>query len=68
MNVYDTIDAIAVEKKIKRADILKEALDLYLEEWFEYKAAIERLKDPGDEVLSEEEFFRELREDLNWKV
>jgi len=68
MNVYDTIGAIAVEKRRKKTDILKEALELYLEEWHEYKIAVKRLNDVGDEVLSEEEFLQELREDLNWKV
>jgi len=68
VNIFNTINTIAEERKRKKGEILKEALEMYIEEWSDYKIAKERLNDPSDEVLTEEEFLIELKNDLGWKA
>ena len=68
IDIFNEIDAIASQKKRKRGEILKEALEQYIEEWADYKIAIDRMKDPSDKVLTEKEFLNELNEDLGWKA
>jgi hypothetical protein len=62
------VDAIAAEKKVERDEILNEALELYINEWKEYKIAAARLKDTSDDILTEEEFLNELKKNYNWEV
>ncbi|MCP5053136.1 MAG: ribbon-helix-helix protein, CopG family [bacterium] len=66
--VLKRLDAIATERNRKRGDILKEALELYLNEWEDCKIAIARLQDSSDEIVTEEEFLGELKEELGWKI
>ena len=68
VNIFNTINTIAKERKRKKGEILKEALEMYIEEWSDYKIAKERLNNPSDEVLTEKEFLNELKNDLGWKV
>jgi len=68
INIFNKIDDIASERKRKKTDILKEALELYIDEWSDYKIAAQRLKNPSDEILTEEEFLNDLKEDLGWKI
>jgi len=57
VNIFNTINTIAKERKRKKEEILKEALEMYIEEWSDYKIAKERLNDPSDEVLTEKVAF-----------
>ena len=68
VNIFNTLNTIAKERKRKKEEILKEALEMYIEEWSDYKIAKERLNNPSDEVLTEKEFLNELKSDLGWKV
>jgi predicted DNA-binding protein len=68
ISIFNMVDAIASEKKVEKDEILNEALELYINEWKEYKIAAERLKDTSDDILTEEEFLNELKEDYNWEV
>ena len=68
IDIFNMIDTIAKERKRRKEEILKEALEMYIDEWNDYKIAIERLNDPSDEILTEEEFLTELRNDFGWKV
>jgi transposase len=68
INIFSKIDDIASERKRKKTDILKEALETYIDEWSDYKIAAQRLKDPSDEILTGEEFLNDLKEDLGWKI
>jgi len=68
INIFNKIDDIASERKREKTDILKEALELYIDEWSDYKIAAQRLKNPSDEILTEEEFLNDLKEDLGWKI
>ena len=48
------------ERKRTRAEIVREAVDIYLKEWADYAIALERLRDPHDPVLPAEEFWAEV--------
>lgn len=62
--IMDNIKELASERNRKIGDIIREAIDMYLAEWAEYKIAIDRLKDHNDKILSEEEF----RDELDWDL
>lgn len=68
VNIFNTVEAIATERKRERNDILKEALEMYIDEWGEYITAFDRINDPSDDVLTESEFLEELKEDYGWKL
>ena len=48
--VVDGLEAVARERKRNRGEIVREALELYLDTWADYQIAIERLGDPTDPV------------------
>lgn len=54
------LDAVARERKRTRAEIVREAVDVYLARWADYAIALDRLADPTDEVVDAETFWREL--------
>lgn len=54
------IDAAASELKRSRAQIVRMALEYYLEDLEDLRLGIERLRDPGDPVLDWEEVRGEL--------
>jgi len=49
------LDRAASALRRSRADIVRQAIELYLEEYADLSAAIDALKDPSDEVLDWEE-------------
>lgn len=59
-----SIDEIAVLRNRNRGEIVREALNLYIETMADYQIAIDRLKDPTDEIQTEEEFLAELGWDI----
>jgi RHH-type rel operon transcriptional repressor/antitoxin RelB len=58
--VIAELDEVARERKRTRAEIIREAVQIYLSEWADYAIALERLNDPNDPILSEEEFWTEV--------
>ncbi|HOB54186.1 MAG TPA: ribbon-helix-helix protein, CopG family [Acidobacteriota bacterium] len=62
--VVDGLEAVARERKRNRGEIVREALEIYLDTWADYQIAIERLGDPTDPVQTEREFLDELGWDL----
>lgn len=62
--ILEGIEEIAHERRRKRGDVIREALEYYLENWADYQIALDRLKDASDKVLSEKEFIDEL----GWKI
>jgi predicted DNA-binding protein len=62
-DIITELDAVARERKRTRAEIIREAVDIYLKEWAEYAIALDRLRDPNDAVLSHEEFWDEVEQD-----
>jgi RHH-type transcriptional regulator, rel operon repressor / antitoxin RelB len=63
-DILEGIEEIAHECRRKRGDVIREALEYYLENWADYQIALDRLKDASDKVLSEKEFLDEF----GWKI
>ncbi len=61
-SIITELDAVARERKRTRAEIIREAVDIYLKEWADYAIALDRLRDPNDPVLSAEEFWDEVEQ------
>ena len=53
--LVETLDEAARSLHRSRAEVVRQAVELYLEEYKDLAAAIEVLRDPGDEVLDWEE-------------
>ena len=55
-----SLDAAAAQLKRSRADVVRLALERYLEDFDDLSAALDRLRDPSDPVLDWDEVRREL--------
>jgi len=64
MTMISSIEEVAAERNRKRGDIVRDALEIYLDTWADYQIAMERLKDAQDAILSEKEFLEELGWDI----
>ena len=60
LKMISSIEEIAEARKRNTNEIVRDALEIYLETWADYQIAVERLKDAQDEILSEKEFLDEL--------
>lgn len=49
--MVEALDAAAATLGRSRADVVREALERYLEDFDDLTLAVERLRDPGDPVL-----------------
>ena len=58
--VVDALDAAASQLKRSRAEIVRQAIERYLEDFDDLSVAIERLRDPNDPVLDWDQVRREL--------
>ena len=58
--VVDALDAAAAQLKRSRAQVVREALERYLEDYDDLAVALGRLRDPSDPVLDRDEVRREL--------
>ncbi len=58
--LVEALDAAAEELKRSRADIIRQALERYLEDYDDLDVALERLRDPADPVLD----WDQVRHDL----
>ena len=56
----EALDAAAARLKRSRADMIRQALERYLEDFDDLSIALERLQDPSDPVLDWDEVKREL--------
>ncbi len=56
----ESLDAAAAQLKRSRADVIRQALEMYLEDFDDLSAALDRLRDPSDPVLDWDEVRREL--------
>lgn len=59
-DLLDALDVAAKALKRTRAEIIRQAIERYLEDFDDLNAAVERLRDPSDPVLDWEEVKREL--------
>ena len=58
--LVEALDAAAEELKRSRADIIRQALERYLEDYDDLEVALERLRDPADPVLDWDQVRLEL--------
>ena len=58
--VVNALDATAHRLKRSRAEIVRQAVERYLEDFEDLSLAVERLRDPSDPVLDWDEVRREL--------
>ena len=58
--LVDALDAAAAELKRSRAEIVRQALERYLEDFDDLTVALERLRDPADPVLDWDHVRHEL--------
>lgn len=58
--VIDALDAAAAQLRRSRAQVVREALERYLEDYDDLAVALQRLRDPSDPVLDWDEVRREL--------
>ena len=58
--VVDALDAAARRLKRSRAEIVRQAVERYLEDFDDLSVAIERLRDPNDPVMDWDQVRREL--------
>ena len=56
----DALDAAANRLKRSRAEIVRRAIEHYLEDFDDLSVAVERLRDPNDPVLDWDHVRREL--------
>ena len=54
------LDAAAAQLKRRRANVVRQALEMYLEDFNDLSVALDRLRDPSDPVLDWDEVRREL--------
>ena len=54
------LDAAAAQLKRSRADVIRQALERYLEDFDDLSVALDRLRDPSDPALDWDEVRREL--------
>ena len=58
--VAEALDAAAATLNRSRAEVIRQALESYLEYFDDLTVAVERLRDPSDPVLDWDEVRREL--------
>ena len=58
--VVGALDAAANRLKRSRAEIVRQAIQHYLEDFDDLSVAVERLRDPSDPVLDWDQVRREL--------
>ena len=58
--VVAALDAAASQLKRSRAEIVRQAVERYLEDFDDLSVTIERLRDPNDPVLDWDQVKREL--------
>ena len=54
------LDAAAAQLKRSRAEVVRQALERYLEDFDDLSVALDRLRDPSDPVVDWDEVRREL--------
>lgn len=58
--LIEALDAAAMELKRSRADIVRQALERYLEDFDDLTVSLDRLRDPTDPVLDWDQVKHEL--------
>ena len=58
--VVNALDSAARQLRRSRADVIRQAVEHYLQDFDDLSIAIQRLRDPGDPVLDWDRVRREL--------
>ena len=58
--VVDELDAAASRLKRSRAEVIRQAIQRYLEEFDDLSVAVDRLRDPNDPVLDWDRVRRDI--------
>ena len=58
--VVEALDSAARQLRRSRADVIRQAVEHYLQDFDDLSIAIQRLRDPGDPVLDWDRVRREL--------
>ena len=58
--LVEALDAVAEKLKRSRAEVIRQALERYLEDHDDLEVALERLRDPADPVLDWDRVRHEL--------
>ena len=58
--LVEALDAAAAALKRSRADVVRQALERYLEDFDDLSVALERMRDPSDPVLDWDDVRRDL--------
>ena len=58
--VLESLDAVATKLNLSRAEIIRQAIERYLDDFDDLSIALERLRDPNDPVLEWDQVKREL--------
>lgn len=58
--LVEALDAAAEDLKLSRADIIRQALERYLEDYDDLEVALESLQDPAGPVLDWDQVRHEL--------
>jgi RHH-type rel operon transcriptional repressor/antitoxin RelB len=59
-DLVDKLNSLANETERSRADIIKEALELYIEDYADLQIALNRLNDKTDTILSCRDFKKAI--------
>ena len=58
--LIEALDSAARQLRRSRADVIRQAVERYLQDFDDLSIAIQRLRDPGDPVLDWDRVRREL--------
>ena len=58
--MVEALDAAAAKLRRSRADVMRQALEQYLEDFDDLSAALDRLRDPSDLILDWDDVRRDI--------
>jgi len=59
-NIYKQLEEIAEDTERSKSFLIREAIERYLEEYADYRVALDRLHDKDDEIISSKELRKRL--------
>lgn len=62
-NIHDQLEEIAEDTDRSKSYLIRKAIERYLEEYADYRIALERLHDKDDEITSSKELRKRLATD-----
>jgi predicted DNA-binding protein len=62
-DIHDQLEEIAEDTDRSKSYLIRKAIERYLEEYADYRIALERLHDKDDEIISSKELRKRLAAD-----